>query len=893
MSGWIYEVRDIKKNTEDLLLHETLFHNANGYIGIRSCFEEGYPEGIKGIRGSYINGFYDFVSMPQAEKLYGLVEEKQIMLNIADTQGIRLFLDDEEFNLWKGTVLESCRRLHMMEGYTERYVRWRSPLGKEAEICIRRMASFTRPSLFFISYSVTALNFSGRLRFVSTHLGNIENFSDPTDPRLAAEPLRRLAVLDAKQEGNISFITSETVQSKLRVCTAVDHKVFHISSVSSSVYSEYSDADMQTVLENNAACCTVDVPIKKQESISLCKYSLFADSIRYGDCVQKVKDETEALRSIDTSTLFEEQRKHLESFWNNAFFEIEGDEEENLALRYNLYQLNQSAGRDAYGSIAAKGLSGEGYEGHFFWDTEIYAEPFFVLTNPDLARNLLSFRYNTLEEARNNALLVGHKKGALFPWRTIMGRECSGFFPAGTAQYHINGDIARSVVFYYLATGDINFIAEKGAELVFECARLWLDTGNYSRGKFVINDVTGPDEYTCIVNNNYYTNVCARHNLMWAVTFYELLKKENKIEKICGKIALTENEIQAFTEAAENMYIPYDEKTGINPQDDSFLSKKHLPLSDIPQDHFPLLLHYHPLFLYRHQVCKQADTILAYSIFGGEESLETEINSFLYYEDITTHDSSLSACIFCIVASKLGFYEDAYKYFGDSAMMDLADIAGNSKDGLHVANMGGTYMSILFGFMGLRITESGVTFAPCLPNRWKALRFKLCFKGSHIAVEINSGGIHITLLSGNSVPLNVYGSSYELLDSLDVPLQKPREMGIRKYKAVIFDIAMMDAVPTSIGVSSILKHLTSMGIKIAVIGGNDSNKTKSYREVFINTAQSLGIPIEDTLVLGDTLAGIEAASSGGFDIAALGDAKNSPFAAYRLDRFSGLFYTIT
>lgn len=886
MSDWVYEINDIKTDAANLLLNETLFHNANGYIGVRSCFEESYSEGITGIRGSYINGFYDFIPMPQAEKLYGLTEEKQIMLNVADIQGIQLFFDDEEFSMWSGTVLESRRRLYMKEGYTERFIRWRSPKGKEAEICIRRMASFVRSSLFLISYSVKALNFSGQLRFVSTHSGDVGNFSDPTDPRLAAEPLRRLSVIDAALQGNASFITAETLQSKLQVCTAVTHNVWQDEKNSSSVL---SDADIHTVLENNAACCTINVPIQERESINLYKYAIFADSIRHGDCVQKIKDEIAALTSVHPKTLFEEQQKHLEHFWDNAFFEIEGDEKLNLAVRYNLYQLNQSAGRDTYGAVAAKGLSGEGYEGHFFWDTEIYAEPFFVLTNPDLARNLISFRYSTLEEARKNARLLGHKKGALFPWRTIMGKECSGFFPAGTAQYHINGDIARSVVFYYLATGDINFIIEKGAELVFECARLWIDAGNYHLGKFVINNVTGPDEYTCVVNNNYYTNICARQNLLWAVTFYELLKNENKQESICEKIALTQDEIQAFAEAAEKMYIPYDEKTGINPQDDSFLSKTRLPLAEIPPNHFPLLLHYHPLFLYRHQVCKQADTILAYSIFGNEEPLEIEMNSFLYYEDITTHDSSLSECIFCIVASKLGFYEDAYHYFGNSAMLDLSNVAGNSRDGLHIANMGGTYMSILFGFAGLRITESGVSFAPHLPDCWKALRFKLCYKGSRIAVEIDSRGIHFELLAGAHVPLLVYGTSYELIDSQNIPLQNADNMGIRKYKSVIFN---GNVLADEIGTSSILKHLKSMGITIAVLGNDDLNKGNPNPEAFLKIAKDLHVSIGDTLIVTDTLSGIEAASAGGFDSAALGDARNSPHAVYKLDRIAGLFYSI-
>ena len=978
----VYKVNDPK--ISDSALYETLFHNANGYIGIRSCCEEGCPEGITSIRGSYINGFYDFSEMSQAEKLYGLVEEKQIVLNIADTQGICLFLDNEKFSVSNGRVLESHRSLNMAEGYTERYIHWLSPAGKEIEIRIRRIVSFARPSLFLIAYSVKALNFSGSVRFVSSHCGEVENYSDPADPRIAPEAQRRLAVINRKLKKNASFITSETIKSKLRVCTAVEHKLLDGSFFSTKIV---PNTNTQTVFDGNTAICTINASIKKNEQITLCKYSVFTDSIRCRDCTEKAKEILEEVLYVVPEILYKEQKEYLDVYWDNTFLAIEGDNDLEQAVQYNLYQLLQSTGRDSYSSVASKGLSGEGYEGHFFWDSEMYIEPFFVLTNPDIARNLIMYRYTTLDEARKNACLMGHKKGALFPWRTIMGRECSGFFPAGTAQYHINGAIAWSVVFYFLATGDLSFIEEAGAELVFECARLWIDTGNYHCGQFRINDVTGPDEYTCIVNNNYYTNVCAQYNLVWAVKLYELLKKEGKLERLCRKINLKEDEINAFAEAAKKMYLPYDEQIGINPQDDSFLSKKRLEIAKIPKDHFPLLLYHHPLFLYRHQVCKQADTVLAHFIFEDAQPLEVIINSFLYYEDITTHDSSLSKCIFSIVASRIGFYEEAYEYFGDSARLDLLDTAGNTKDGLHIANMGGTYMAILFGFAGLRIKESCLSLSPHLPKSWKIYRFNLTYMGSRIRIEIDTGGIYFTLLSGTDVPVEVYNTAYTLHNFLTISLKKFRKEGIRKYKAIIFDLdgvlvctdryhylaweriarelgipfddklnnalrgvsrmesleiilkngnlvldekekialaekknnlyrnylEVLDSASVITNVPGILKHLKTMGIKLAVgsssknarlilqktglspyfdvvVDGTDIAQTKPHPEVFLKAAELLGTSAEETLVVEDAVAGIEAACEACFDSAALGAACHSPLATYCLDRLSGVYY---
>ena len=383
----------------------------------------------------------------------------------------------------------------------------------------------------------------------------------------------------------------------------------------------------------------------------------------------------------------------------------------------------------------------------------------------------LEFDLYFTDETRENAKILGHKKGALYPWRTIMGKECSGYFPSGSAQYHINGDIAYSTIAYYLATKDLDFIAQKGAEIVFETARLWMDTGNYYHGQFHINDVTGPDEYTCIVNNNYFTNASAQYNLHWAVRFYQLLKEAGKTQAI-EKIGLTEEEVAAFEKAEKNMYLPYDEELGINPQDDSFLQKEVWDFENTPKDHYPLLLHYHPLYIYRYQVCKQADTVLAHFVYEDAQDIETIRKSFAYYEKVTTHDSSLSTCIYSIVASKLGLEDKAYAYFGDSAKLDLFNLHHNTKDGIHTANMGGNYMAIVYGFGGLRLKESGLYFAPSLPKQWTGYKFKIMYEGSQIQVEVGSDSSVFTLVNGDAKTIHVYDEAYELENTLTIPRKK-------------------------------------------------------------------------------------------------------------------------
>lgn len=755
----IYQIHDLPLDQDSLLLQETIFHNANGYIGVRSSFEEGYPATLQSIRGTYINGFYDFAEMKQAEKLCGLIEEKQTILNVVDSQGIRLKIDDEVFSMFEGSILRSERMLDMEAGFTLRKVLWRSPAGKDVEITIKRMTSFVQLSLFTIEYRVKALNFDGFVSFVSSHIGDVKNYFDPSDPRVAGESFEHLIPVHAELFDDTSCLVTRTSKSDLTVCSVVKN-----------VLSKKAATDLHQ--EGHKSICTLTTSIAKDETVTLTKYTVITDSLRSNNCVNQAFSDMECAVSMPLAQIYEQQKQYLSEYWSQAMLTIEGDEELSLAILYNMYQLIQSVGKDAYGNIAAKGLSGEGYEGHYFWDTEMYIQPFFTLTNPVISKNLISYRYATLEQAKENAHMLGHQKGALYPWRTIMGKECSGYYVSGSAAYHINGDIAYAIVAYYLATKDLDFIAEKGAEILFETARLWMDAGNDYNGQFMINDVTGPDEYTCMVNNNYFTNVAAKYNLHWAVQFYELLKNSHKLQQLCDRIALTTDEIQSFKHAEKTMYLPYDQKLNINPQDDSFLQKEVWDLKNTPKENFPLLLHYHPLYLYRHQVCKQADTVLAHFIFEDAQDLETIRCSYDYYEKVTTHDSSLSTCIFSIMAAKLGMIDKAYRYFGDSAKLDLFNTHHNTKDGIHTANMGGTYMAVVYGFGGLRLKENGLFLSPALPKQWNGYRFRFKYEGSQIEVHVSDSECTLTLLNGTPVNLIIYDKEYCLSDYCRVDLER-------------------------------------------------------------------------------------------------------------------------
>jgi len=753
-------------NKESLALDETLFHVANGYLGVRGSLEEGCPNDVTTIRGCYINGFYDTVKLHYPERLYGFPEEAQRLVNLPDVQTVKLFLDGEEFSLFSGEVLKYERTLDMEAGTTTRKIRWKSPKKQQTvDIEITRMASFTRPELFLTTYAVASVDFVGTVEFLSDIDCNVSNYVADNDPRVASEKIQHIFFDSAFNSSNIcsevvgnsrqdiGMATCFTGVSNLQLATT------HLARLSCFYHTEYPKVTEGTIETDTGIESNKSITIYPGDICQLDKFIVMSDSRRQKSPRKHVKQVILECGNIGAKALLQEQADFMKNFWHSSKMEIHGCPELQEGMLFNLYQLLQSAGRDSISSVASKGISGEGYEGHYFWDTEIYIFPFFLYTQPEIAKNLLDFRYNTLDGARKHAIIMGHKKGALYPWRTISGSECSSFFPAGSAQYHLTGDVAHAFMQYYYVTDDVKYMAEYGAEVLLESARLWLDTGNYgSDGKFHIHSVTGPDEYTCCVSDNYYTNRSAQHNLLGAVEVYLRLKEMGLHESVKAKIKFEESELKMFTQAANDMFFPFDAKLGIHAQDSTFLDKPIWDLNSTPKSHFPLLLHYHPLYLYRFQVCKQADTVLSHFLFEEDVTEDVIRNSYMYYDKITTHDSSLSECVFGIMASRLGLSEKAYKYFSNTVWCDLGDKHGNTKDGLHVANLGGTWLAMVFGFAGLRLKKDGLHFRFTIPNEWEGYSFRLRYRNSLLEIDVNRkypNLAKIDVLSGEPVPVKI------------------------------------------------------------------------------------------------------------------------------------------
>lgn len=667
------------------LRNEAVFTLGNGYLGLRGNFEEGYagPAG-NSVEGTYINGFYETVELKYPEIAYGYPEQSQTMLNVTNGKVIKLYLEDEEFHMFTGTLLAYERRLDLKNGVLHRNVVWRSPAGREVKLAITRLVSFTNKHVAAIAYEVTPLNFNGKIRLFSALDGEVQNQQAGTDPRVGSHLTgQTLMVLAQSVDDRGGILLQRTKKSGFYVACAMRNRVEGpLTQVETErkpfkigVHYAFAGEAGQTVrLEKYLAYVTA-----KDGAAGLGEKA--ASLVRWAE-------------ATGFARLCHDQQAYLAAFWAQADIVVKGDPLIQQGLRFNAFHLLQAAGQDGVTSVGAKGLTGEGYEGHYFWDTEIYILPFFINNYPAVSKALLTYRYHTLDQARQRALAIGLTRGALYPWRTIGGEECSAFFPAGTAQYHINADIAYAIKKYVAMTGDRAFLFTYGAEILFETARL------------------------------------------------------------CARIGLTAAEIALWQKAAERMYIPYDPDLKIYAQDDTFLAKPVWDLEATPPEKFPLLLHYHPLLIYRAQVCKQPDVVLALFLLSEQFTTAEKKRNYDYYERITTHDSSLSPSIFSIVAAEIGYHAQAYSYFTATARLDLDDYNGNTKDGLHLACMAGSWLCVVYGFAGMRVNNGVLSFAPSLPEPWQEYRFNVAYQGRIIRVVVNAEKTTYELLEGE--PLTIY-----------------------------------------------------------------------------------------------------------------------------------------
>jgi alpha,alpha-trehalose phosphorylase len=749
-----WSLRETYLDLELLAQTESVFALANGHIGLRGNLDEGEPSGLP---GTFLNSFYEVRPLPYAEAGYGNPEAGQTVVNVTNGKIIRLLVDDEPFDIRYGELLAHERELDLREGVLHRRVEWRSPAGTAVRVRSTRLVSLAQRSAAAILYEVEPLEGPLRVVVQSELIANepgAVNELDPRDGATLQAPLESEAFLD---RGASVVLVHSTRGSRLRMAAGMDH-VLEGPEATETVAASHPDMGQVTVASDLAA----------GERLRLVKFLAYGWSSQRS--LPAVRDQVVAAlaeaRHTGWDGLIAGQRAYLDEFWDRADVDVVGDPELQLAVRFALFHTLQASARAEQRAIPAKGLTGPGYDGHTFWDTERFVLPVLTYTVPDAARDALRWRHETLDLARERAGELG-LEGAAFPWRTIRGQEASGYWPAGTAAFHIGADIADAVARYIEATEDEAFESEVGLELLVETARLWRSLGHEDlQGGFRIDGVTGPDEYSAIADNNIYTNLLAQRNLRAAADAV------TRRPETAAELGADLEEAAAWRKAARDIVIPWDETLGIHPQSEGFTRHQTWDFAGTRADQYPLFLHFPYFDLYRKQVVKQADLVLALHWRGDAFSDEEKARDFAYYEALTVRDSSLSACTQAVIAAEVGHLELAYDYFREAALLDLDDFERNTRDGLHIASLAGVWIAAAAGFGGMRDHDGKLTFAPQLPARLERLVFRLLFRERRLKVEVTKAET-IYALDGNPLEISHHGKTIKLSSHEPVTLPIP------------------------------------------------------------------------------------------------------------------------
>jgi alpha,alpha-trehalose phosphorylase len=735
-------LRETWLDTDVLAQSESVFALSNGHVGWRGNLDEGEPHGLP---GSYLNGVYEVHPLPYAEAGYGDPESGQTVLNVTNGKIIRLLVDDEPFDVRYGGLRAHERVLDFRAGTLRRSAEWCSPTGRTVRVSSVRLVSLTQRAVAAVCYEVESLDGPARIVVQSELVANEQPPATDGDPRAGTVLNTPLTCAEHKAQDGRALLVHATEASGLRFAAAMDHEIGCPSAVR-----------QLTESSQDLGRLTVATQLQPGQRLRVVKF------VTYGwsgtRAVPALRDQVEAALTEAVQTgwegLLADQREYLDDFWARADVELDGDDEVQQAVRFGLFHVLQSSARAEGRGIPAKGLTGPGYDGHVFWDTETFVLPVLTFALPSAAADALRWRQEILPLAIERARQLG-LRGAAFPWRTIGGEECSGYWPAGTAAFHINADIADAALRYMHVTGDTDFEARTGVDLLVHTARLWHSLGHFdSGGRFRIDGVTGPDEYSAVCDNNVYTNLMAQRNLAEAAD-----AADRNFDR-AAELKVTAEECTAWRRAAAAMFIPYDHNLGVHPQAEGFTDHQVWDFAGTKPDQYPLLRHFPYFDLYRKQVVKQADLVLAMQLCPDAFSAEEKARDFAYYEAVTVRDSSLSAGSQAVIAAETGHLDLAYDYLAEAALMDLADLEHNTRDGLHIASLAGSWIALVNGFGGLRNRDGTISLAPRLPPGLTRLAFTISARGRRLRAEVTPGSASYVLADdGSPIEITHHGEA--------------------------------------------------------------------------------------------------------------------------------------
>ena len=764
-----WHVRETQLDLGFLAQTESVFALANGHIGLRGNLDEGEPFGLP---GTYLGSFYETRPLPYAEAGFGYPEDGQTLIDVTNGKIFRLLVDDEPFDVRYGELLDHERVLDLRAGTLTRRTQWRSPAGQEVRIVSTRLVSFAQRGVAAIEYLVEAVGQFTRVTVQSELVANEDQPATSKDPRVAGALSGCLEAVHHEKLENGALLMHRTRSSGLMMAAGMHHDI----EVPGRVEVETESAD-------DWARTSVTCGLRPGQRLRIVKYLAYGwSSLRSRPALRdQAAGALTGARYSGWDGLVQAQRDYLDDFWDGADVEVEGDPDLQQAVRFGLFHVLQASARTERRAIAGKGLTGTGYDGHAFWDTEGFVLPVLTYTVPQAAADALRWRWSTLDLARERAAQLG-LAGASFPWRTIRGQECSAYWPAGTAAWHINADIAMAFERYRLITGDESLEIDHGLEVLVETARLWLSLGHHDRhGTWHVDGVTGPDEYTAVVRDNVFTNLMAAHNLRSAVGAC------TRHPEGAERFGVTTEEVAAWRDAAAAVHVPYDEGLGVHQQCEGFTTLAEWDFAANPS--YPLLLHEPYVRLYPSQVIKQPDLVLAMHWQGHAFTPEQKARNVDYYERRTVRDSSLSACTHAVMCAEVGHLQLAHDYAFEAAMIDLRDLHENTRDGLHMASLAGAWISLVCGFGGLRDGEGVLSLDPQLPDGISRLRFRLRWREFRLTVDSTHSEVRYTLRDGPGGVLTIRHAG----DDLELSTAAATTVGIERRQP------LMPAPPQPVG----------------------------------------------------------------------------------------------
>ncbi|MBX3161846.1 MAG: glycoside hydrolase family 65 protein [Deltaproteobacteria bacterium] len=748
-----WAVREASLSLDHLARTESLFALSNGHLGVRGNFDEGEPHGVP---GTYLNGVYELHPLPYAEPNYGSPESGQTMINVTNGKVIRLLVGDEPFDLRYGDLRAHERVLDLRAGTLRRTVVWESPAHRTVRVTSTRLVSFTQRAILAISYEVEPLDGPTGIVVQSELVANEPVPIGGKDPREASALESPLESEHHACLGTRAVLAHRTRRSGLRIAAMMEHEA-------------RGTAHMRASSETTPDVARYVVTDSLQPGQRLRLEKLVAYGWSEQRTTPTLHDQVAAAVSVAREAgwdgLLAEQRAYLDDFWSRADVEIEGDSELQQAMRFALFHVLSSSARAERRGIPSKGLTGTGYDGHSFWDMDMYVVALLTYTMPSVAADALRWRQSILPAAEARSQALGHE-GAAYPWRTIHGEEGSGYWPSGTAAFHINADIANAVLRYVRVTGDVQFERDVAVEILVKTARLWRSLGHHDlQGNFRIDGVTGPDEYSALADNNVYTNLMARRNLVGAA-------------EVCARhvdrareLAVTSEEMALWRAAADRVTVPYDERIQIHPQAEGFTEHELWDFERTAPDQYPLLLHFTYFDLYRKQVVKQPDLVLAMVMCPETFTHEQVVRNFDYYERITVRDSSLAAVTQAVVAAECDYLRLAFDYAAEATLIDLQDLEHNVADGLHMASLAGAWIAFVFGFGGMRDHGEVLAFGPKLPDGLTRYAFTITRRNQRLHVDVGGGRVEYRLVDGGTFQLTHHGEP--LTVTADAPVTRP------------------------------------------------------------------------------------------------------------------------